>query len=181
MSRTNLKVFRLQTQQQQRGMMLVVLLIFFAVSSYAALKSSEVWATVVAREQEQELLFIGDQYRIAIERYYHATPGTIKTLPRALKDLVDDNRFPVAQHHLRKLYQDPIRGSDTWGVLWSGPGIVGVFSLSEQKPVKKSGFDNPYGRFNSAPNYRSWRFIFTPPPARSPAAAAATNAQSNSV
>jgi type II secretory pathway pseudopilin PulG len=166
MSKINPEVICAPWPHKQRGMMLVAVLIFFAVSSYAAFKSSEVWATVVVREQEQELLFAGDQYRMAIERYYHSTPGTVKALPRTLNDLVDDNRFPVAQHHLRKLYQDPIRGSDTWGLLWSGSGITGVFSLSEQKPVKKSGFENPYEKFNSAPNYRGWRFIFTPPPQR---------------
>jgi type II secretory pathway pseudopilin PulG len=166
----------IKAAKRQQGLMLIIVLIFFAMSSYAALKSSEVWATVVTREQEQELLFVGNQYRKAIERYYYAKPVNERALPISLIDLVKDDRFPAAQHHLRKLYDDPFHVSDTeaWGILRSGKGIVGVYSLSDKKPIKKSNFENPYEKFEAAQSYRDWKFTFAPPAPLIPA----TNPQS---
>jgi type II secretory pathway pseudopilin PulG len=154
-----------KSEKHQQGLMLIIVLIFFAISSYAVLKSSEVWATVVIREQEQELLFVGNQYRKAIERYYYAKPVNERVLPVSLIDLVKDDRFPAAQHHLRKLYDDPFHVSDTdaWGILRSGRGIVGVYSLSGKKPIKKSNFENSYEKFETAQSYRDWKFTFAPP------------------
>lgn len=149
----------------QQGVMLIIVLIFLAIASYASLKSSEIWATVVARENEQELLFIGDQYRKAIERYYYAKPPNERTLPKNLVELVKDDRFPAAQHHLRKLYVDPLTGM-TLQEQRSGLGITGVYSLSDKKPIKKAGFDAPYEKFEGKQTYRDWKFIFTPPDRR---------------
>jgi hypothetical protein len=165
MAKANRNFSFTKAAKHQQGLMLIIVLIFFAVASYAALKSSEVWATVVTREQEQELLFVGDQYRKAIERYYYAKPVNERALPVKLTDLVKDDRFPAAQHHLRKLYDDPFHVPDTeaWGILRSGRGIVGVYSLSGKKPMKKSNFENPYEKFEPAQSYRDWKFTFAPP------------------
>ena len=44
------------------------------------------------REQEQQLLFAGQQIRDAIGRYYQLTPGTVKRYPEDLTDLLLDRR-----------------------------------------------------------------------------------------
>ena len=149
--------------QGQHGVMLLALLVFLAILGLVITKTTEVWSTTLVREREQELLFAGDQYRAAIERYYYATPGASKRLPRTLDELIKDDRFPKPQHHLRQLYPDPFRDGGAWGVLRQGSGIVGVYSLSDQKPMKKSGFDARYTEFSAAQSYRGWRFIFHPP------------------
>ena len=147
----------------QSGVMLLALMIFMAVVGIVVTKTAEVWSTTLAREREQELLFVGDQYRKAIERYYYATPGFAKALPATLEDLAQDDRFPKSLRHLRQTYPDPMQGGDAWGVVRQGSRIVGVYSLSEQKPMKKSGFDPRYSEFASAQTYRGWRFVFRPP------------------
>lgn len=147
--------------------MLVIVLIFFAVTAYSSLRSSEIWATVLARENEQELLFVGDQYRKAIERYYYAKPPNERTLPKNLLELIKDDRFPAAQHHLRKLYADPLTGQELKEQR-SGLGITGVYSLSEKRPIKRTGFDSPYEKFEGKQTYKDWKFIFTPPDRRQP-------------
>jgi type II secretory pathway pseudopilin PulG len=147
----------------QRGLMLVALLIFLAISAYTTLKTSEVWSTVIAREREQELLFVGDQYRRAIESYYNSSPPTEpKKLPGNKEDLLRDIRSGVTKRHLRKLYLDPINDSD-FELLKSGGGISGIASFSaDKKPVKQS-FNPPYENFTKAQSYRGWKFLFVPP------------------
>lgn len=149
----------------QRGVMLLAFMIFLAIVGLVVTKTAEVWSTTLAREREQELLFVGEQYSKAIERYYYATPGINKALPATLEELMQDDRFPKPMRHLRQLYPDPMRGGDTWGVLRQGSRIVGVYSLSEQKPIKKAGFDAKYTEFSAAQTYRGWRFMFKPPTA----------------
>lgn len=146
----------------QQGVMLLALLIFFAILGLVATKTAEVWSTTLTREREQQLLFAGEQYRAAIERYYYATPGPNKMLPATLDELIKDDRFPVQQHHLRQLYPDPFQEGESWGLLKQGTRIVGVYSLSDQKPMKKSGFSARYTAFSAAQSYRGWRFMFVP-------------------
>jgi hypothetical protein len=46
--------------------------------------------------------------------------------------------------------------------LKQGSRIIGVYSQSDQKPMKKSGFDPRYAEFSAAQSYRGWRFMFRP-------------------
>jgi type II secretory pathway pseudopilin PulG len=147
-------------QPRQCGVMLLALLIFLAILGLAVTKTSEVWSTALTREREQELLFVGEQYRKAIERYYNATPGSNKVLPPSIEQLLQDDRFPKPQRHLRNAYPDPMGAGETWGVLKQGSRIIGVYSQSDQKPMKKSGFDPRYAEFSAAQSYRGWRFMF---------------------
>jgi hypothetical protein len=136
---------------------------YYRIGSF--FNSTEIWATVVARENENELLFIGDQYRKAIERYYYAKPPNERALPKNLMELVKDDRFPAALHHLRKLYADPITGQ-AFQEQRSALGIIGVYSPSAKRPVKKAGFEAPYEKFQGTQTYRDWKFVFTPPDRR---------------
>jgi type II secretory pathway pseudopilin PulG len=133
---------------------------FLAILGLAVTKTSEVWSTALTREREQELLFVGEQYRKAIERYYNATPGSTKVLPPSIEQLLQDDRFPKPQRHLRNAYPDPMGAGEMWGVLKQGSRIIGVYSQSDQKPMKKSGFDPRYAEFSAAQSYRGWRFVF---------------------
>ena len=135
-----------------------------------------VWEQAAAREREAELLFVGHQYRRAIGLYYDSTPGTVKRYPRALEDLLKDPRQPATQRYLRKLYPDPLGGKE-WGVVkGSDGGVAGVYSLSEAKPIKVSGFKVRDAAFEGAGMYADWKFMHTPAgaaPGTKPAAGAA--------
>lgn len=144
-----------------RGVMLLALMLALAIGSVAVLAVSDVWAVTRQRELEEELLFVGDQYRLAIERYYHAQPQA-KQLPRSLDELLADPRFPTPVRHLRRLYADPITGTTDWGLVKSGDRIAGVFSRSQRSTVKRALFPEKYLEFEGREVYAQWRFVFAP-------------------
>jgi type II secretory pathway pseudopilin PulG len=51
----------------QGGLVLLALLIMLILVAVGALAAAEVWSTTLKREREVELLFVGNQYRRAIE------------------------------------------------------------------------------------------------------------------
>jgi len=121
----------------------------------------EVWHTAAAREKEAELLYVGNQYRKAIERYYLNGP---RLYPRNLSDLLKDPRKPDTVRYLRRLYRDPVTGKDEWGILKAPDGgILGVYSQSNAAPFKQEGFRQRDQTFKGAPTYQEWRFLYEPP------------------
>lgn len=143
------------------GLVLLALLLFLALASLATSLAAEVWATARKREREAELLFVGDQYRRAIESYWRVSPGGARTLPLSLEVLLNDDRFPVPVQHLRRLYPDPITG-EAFVVVRQGGGISGVRSASKDVPVKSANFPLRYRQFEGALAYEQWQFVFSP-------------------
>lgn len=122
----------------------------------------ERWSTRAKREREAELLFIGDQFREAISRYYDSTPGAAKQFPKTLEDLLEDRRYPTVRRYLRKVFVDPLTGKPEWGLV-KGPGdkIMGVYSLSPEAPLKRANFPEPYRHFETAERYTDWKFAYS--------------------
>lgn len=149
----------------QRGLILLALLLILALTGLGSLVGAEVWATTMQREREEQLLFVGDEYRRAITSYYQMTPNRVKVFPRSLNDLIMDDRFPTRVQHLRRLYPDPITDSADWGLVKEGEAITGVHSLSEAPTLKKAGFSKPYREFELAKTYDQWRFVARASPA----------------
>ena len=120
----------------------------------------EVWHTTTLREKEAELLYVGNQYRKAIERYYLNGP---RQYPRALADLLKDPRKAGTERYLRRIYVDPITGKDEWG-RGNAPdgGIMGVHSLSAERPLKSAEFRTRDKEFENTEKYSDWKFVFTP-------------------
>jgi type II secretory pathway pseudopilin PulG len=117
---------------------------------------SEVWQVAQQRDKEEQLLFAGDQMRRAIGRYF-ASNGSY---PLQLEDLLKDPRFPGVRRFLRRVYRDPITGSAEWGLVkLQGDAISGVFSLSEQEPLKKAGFSLADQSFEGKMKYSEWLFV----------------------
>lgn len=122
-----------------------------------------VWHTVQKREKERELLFVGNQYRQAIGQYFSRTPGSVRLYPKRLEDLLLDPRHVTTQRYLRKLYPDPITGSMDWRLVKAADGgIMGVYSPSEDEPLKKSNFSAADQDFQGRTSYAEWSFISTP-------------------
>ncbi len=122
--------------------------------------TGEVWRTALTRDREVELLYAGNQYRRAIERYYLSGP---KQFPGALEDLLKDPRQPGTVRYLRKLYFDPLTGKSEWGLVKGpGGGIMGVYSVSEGSPIKIAGFAFANREFEGATKYSDWKFLYNP-------------------
>ncbi|MFR0713829.1 hypothetical protein ACLUS7_02090 [Enterobacterales bacterium BD_CKDN230030183-1A_HGKHYDSX7] len=165
----------MQSGKACAGFTYLGVLLLIAVSSVALAASGTLWSSVAQREHERQLLWVGGQYAQALRSYYRASPG-LAQYPQELTDLLVDNRFPEARRHIRRLYPDPITGSDEWGVLRAIDGrITGVHSRSGATPFKRSGFDSQWSGFEGLEHYSDWQFV-----AEQAFAASAADAQSHS-
>jgi type II secretory pathway pseudopilin PulG len=146
--------------RRARGFTYLTVLFVVAILMAGLALVGEMWETAAKREKEAELLFVGNQYRKAIERYVISGKAQY---PRTLEDLLQDARQPSTQRYLRKLYPDPITGKNEWGFV-KGPdgGIGGVYSLSEAQPMKVAGFRPRDASLAGAQKYSDWKFSFTP-------------------
>ena len=147
----------------QRGFTYLGMLVIVALMGFGLAAFGELYSHAAQREKERELLFIGSQFRDAIASYYNKSPGA-KVYPKKLEDLVEDKRFPMPQHHLRRVYSDPMTGSAEWGLVEmpGGGGIMGVHSLSEETPIKSANFSAKDAAFEDAENYAKWTFTYSP-------------------
>ena len=146
-----------------RGFTYLVMLLAVALIGIGLVATSEVWSQSRQREKERELLFIGNQFRQAIALYYQRTPGMVKRFPETLQDLLEDKRYLVTQRHLRKIFADPVTGKPDWGIVPApGGGIIGIYSRSNDKPIKAADFPAEDQSFEGAQRYSQWRFIYQP-------------------
>jgi len=142
------------------GFTYLTILFIVAIMGAGLALAGEVWHTVSMREKEAELLHIGNQYRKAIERYYLSAPHQF---PRSLEDLLKDPRKPTTERYLRRLHPDPITGGNEWGLVKAPDGgIMGVYSLSNDKPLKAANFRARDKELTGAKMYSDWKFVFTP-------------------
>ena len=153
--------------QKEQGYIYVWALFAVMLAGVMLAAAGVVWQTEAKREKEQELLFIGDQFRRAIESYYNdsqVTEGTgeagVSRYPVSLEQLLKDERSVALKRHLRRIYPDPMTNSYQWGLVrQQGGGITGVYSLSAGVPIKRADFPADYAAFEKAGNYQGWKFV----------------------
>lgn len=146
---------------KQAGFTLVGALILCAFMGAGALAYGELASHAAQREKEQELLFVGNQFRQAIGAYYERTPGVVKRFPQKLEDLLEDKRHLVPQRYLRRMYADPITGKREWGLMQAPDGgIMGVYSLSDAQPIKRAGFAARDSILAATGHYSDWHFSY---------------------
>ena len=151
---------------RSRGFTYLTILFVVAIMGVGLALVGEVWHTAAIREREAELLHVGNQYQKAIERYYLSGP---RQFPRTRDDLLKDPRKPGTERYLRRLYPDPLTGKDEWGIVKAPDGgIMGVFSLSDEKPFKTAGFSIRYTGFEGATKYSDWKFLYSPAAQQAP-------------
>lgn len=144
----------------QSGFTYLTVLFVVAFMGLGLAKAGQVYRTTVLRDREAELLWVGKQYRLAIEGYYK---NRDMRYPGTLEDLLKDPREPSVRRYLRKRYPDPITGSEEWGLVKAPDGgIMGVYSLSQEQPVKVAGFTFADQAFEGAATYADWKFVYTP-------------------
>ncbi len=161
------------SRRREAGFTFLVMLVAVIVIGVGLAATGEVWSHSRQREKELELLFIGNQFRQAIELYYQRTRDQrtcpVKCYPEKLEDLLQDKRDPGVQRYLRKLYADPMTGKAQWGLVKApGGGIMGVHSLSNAEPIKRAGFRSRDQSLTGATTYYEWRFIYEPSQGKPP-------------
>lgn len=148
---------------RQAGFTYIAVMLSVAISSAVLSAGAIVWHIEARRERERELLWVGDQYRRAIILHLLAGAAAGPRLPQSLDDLLLDRRAGVTRRYLRKPYVDPITRGAEWGLLkLPDGGIIGVYSLSEEAPIKRANFLSPYESFSAATRYSDWKFVLDP-------------------
>ena len=141
---------------KQNGFTYIGLLIGVAIMGAALAAVGTVWHTLVQREHEKDLLFIGNQFRTALNRYFLVN----QRYPMRLEFLVQDEDKLAVKRHLRKIYFDPMTNQTEWGTVKLPDGeIVGIYSLSEEEPLKTNGFRPRDVSFKDKKKYSEWLFM----------------------
>lgn len=158
----------LRPSRREQGAALLGILIGVAAMGAGHLAITEHQATQSQREREADLLFVGEQFRRAIESYYLAAPPDQRVLPAHLDDLLVDQRSAARRTHLRRLFRDPMTGKSDWGLIRLGDRIIGVHSRATVVPLKKAGFLPGQSGFERARTVADWRFVYVPMTAGEP-------------
>ncbi len=127
-------------EQSQGGFTYLGLLIIIVFFSMGLIGESRLLASTEKADREEQLLFVGHQFRNAFKSYATSGPSA-GVYPSSLEDLLNDPRSPEIKRHLRKIYIDPMTGNNQWGLIKAPEGgVMGVYSLSSKEPSKKANF-----------------------------------------
>jgi len=150
--------YPLPSPAPQGGFTYIAILLAVAIFGVGLASAGIVWHTAAKRDREVELLYVGNEFRDAIRAYTSLGAGLY---PRELSDLIEDRRFPGIKRHLRKVYVDPMTARAEWGLV-RGPdgGIIGVHSLSDDKPAKVANFEFADRDFEGKTRYSEWKFVY---------------------
>jgi type II secretory pathway pseudopilin PulG len=158
-----------------QGFTFLGLLFLIAIMGVMAAAAATTFAFTSQRDKEQDLLYVGRAYRLAIRHYRQAHATRPQPYPTALEQLLDDSDRLAPRRHLRRLFFDPMTGSPQWGLERNAQGgITGVYSLCERRPVRTtSDVPDETIAFGAARSYRDWVFSALDHGSTEPAAARA--------
>ncbi len=144
----------------QRGFTYVVVLAIVALLGIALAAIGTRWADRVQREREQQLLRIGQLYAQAILAYHHGSPGSDKTWPKDVKELLLDPRMLGTVRYLRSAYTDPMMPGQPFGLVRAADDTIrGVYSTSTGAPFSTGTIDLGVVSLPPAQRYVDWQFI----------------------
>lgn len=155
--------------KRSSGFAYVMLLVIVAVLSVFAAGSLQLGSQLSRQDAEQALLDVGGEFQRALYSYSGASAPTSTGVgntsvvsergPRTIEELLRDGRTASTKRHLRQIYADPMTGSTQWGVVKDPAGfILGIYSKSSERPIKKTNFDSVQAHFEDAESYSKWIF-----------------------
>lgn len=146
-------------ESSQKGFTYIAVLAALVVVGILAGKAQVLSSAAMQADREHELLFRGQAYQRAIQRYYESDHG-FRRFPARIEDLAKDPRF-ASRRHLRETYSDPI--GEGWRLIPAPDGgIMGIASSSESVPRKTKNFPAGLEIFEQAETYQDWIFVFNP-------------------
>ncbi len=145
------------------GFTLPMMLLVLAGLGYAAMTARVASQYRIAREREAELIFRGLAYVRAIRSFYLAEKEPVKRrLPRNLDELENDPRFAAHRRHIRRLYADPLAGSEFRLLLDGSGGVKGVASTSNAKLFRRTRISDAIPFAGGAERYDQLLFEIDP-------------------
>jgi type II secretory pathway pseudopilin PulG len=175
----------LRPMQGRAGFTYMGMLVIIMIIGITSAVVGESWKIAAKREKEKELLWRGNQFRLAISRYYN-DPKHLHQYPTEWSDLTGESGSFSTIRYLRKKYKDPMTGQFDWAldppppppggsITVGGGGSVeigehfgGVHSVSDAEPLKKSNFDLEDVKFTNVSGagrkarYSDWQFDYDP-------------------
>lgn len=139
-------------------------IILVAIIGLVGAATLKVDALMQRAAAERELLEIGAAFSAALRSYADATPRGQPQQPPSLQELLKDPRFPGVRRHLRKIFVDPVTGKAEWGIVYAGSvngqgsGVLAVYSLSRDRPLKVANFDARFQNFENKEHISEWKF-----------------------
>lgn len=123
---------------RQRGFGYLMVLFAIAAMGITLAGAGEVWRTASTREKEAQLLFVGQQFRLALASYRDRSPEGSPNAPATFEDLLQDKRFPTPVPHLRRLWRDPMTNSTEWVLVKPGGRITGIHTRHRGEPLRNA-------------------------------------------
>ncbi|WP_244807777.1 type II secretion system protein [Caballeronia zhejiangensis] len=148
-------------RKRERGFGMLWALMCVALISICLMAVGTVWTTQIQRVKEDELLRRGDAIRRAIEAYVKADKSG--AFPKRFDDLLRDPRASYVQRYLREAYADPMTNDGPWQEIRGPDGeLYGVYSASNEAPLKKDGFSDSDASFGLQTSISEWKFTYYP-------------------
>jgi len=118
--------------RNEDGFTLVSLLALITIMGIAMATIAPTWRYIVIRDREEELIFRGEQYQMAISLYQKK----FNALPTKLEDL-------FKQRCIRRLFKDPMTGRDFELIYSAAGGNVRASRLSANDQRRLAQRDMP--------------------------------------
>ncbi|HKQ97755.1 MAG TPA: hypothetical protein VJV75_07770 [Candidatus Polarisedimenticolia bacterium] len=109
-------------RRREAGGLLIVLMVGVTVIFIGLSVAMQSWSVVWRRDSEDELIFRGGQYVLAIVAYQADHSGQY---PTDLEILAKEG--PRRVRYIRKLFKDPVNPSGQWGLLYLMPGGNAIY------------------------------------------------------
>lgn len=127
----------------EEGGLLIVLMVGVTVIFIGLSVAVQAWSVTWRRDSEEELIFRGEQYVIAILAYRKEHNGQF---PTDLEILAKEG--PRRVRYIRKLFRDPINPTGQWGLLYlmpTGNAIYDPVAAQKTKSTDGSGGSDALG------------------------------------
>ncbi len=105
----------------ERGVVFIWVLVGLFILAVMLMAAVQPASIVAKRENEQELIFRGEEYTEAIRLYQTEHAGTF---PTRLEDLLKEG--PKRRRYIRRLYRNPFDPEGKWSLLAPGTTVVSV-------------------------------------------------------
>ncbi len=155
----------MRTARACNGFTYLGLLFIITLMGLVAALAGSTWRFTAQRERERELLFVGREYQRAIGCHVKAHAAQPQPYPTSLAQMLASPGELTVRRCLRRLYPDPITGSDDWGLVRTPQGgISGVYSRSTLAPLRQRGVYVGDGiALSTAKTYQDLKFMGTLP------------------
>jgi type II secretory pathway pseudopilin PulG len=124
---------------RQQGFTYLWVLLAVAVLGTGLSSVAQLWEAEARRQRNEQLEWVGAQYRQAIGSYYESAGAMGRTFPKDFDDLLEDRRLGVVRRHLRTVYRNPMTDKIDWEPIKGSDGRirgVRVFTDSAKRSVR---------------------------------------------